>query len=284
MSRGAGGVTAPAPASPPPAAHVRGLQPRVTKNPDCHPPALLRGQPGEVSPKKQGAFVRILASTPRGGELLEQGPAVGWVLEQSFFVSPLRPPPRGRPSPLYPRFYTLVLLLSALPSSPSFFPPPPTPSQVVHGNPQLLHGLRRDPVHGGRLLVPHEAQEGEPGAVPAPCLQRDRGYGRRALFGHLVFTFGDPGSSLGCAKNAAGSWPRRRGCRWPPPSDPHPFASAAPSVYTVSPEGKTPPEGRRKVEVIDLTLDSSSDEEEPPAKKQRPASGGALPAAPGPKG
>lgn len=96
--------------------------------------------------------------------------------------------------------------------------------------------------------------------------------------------FGDPGSSLGCAKNAAGSRPRRRGCRWPPPSDPHPFASAAPSVYTVSPEGKTPPEGRRKVEVIDLTLDSSSDEEEPPAKKQRPASGGALPAAPGPKG
>ncbi|KAI6073008.1 E3 SUMO-protein ligase PIAS3 isoform X1 [Aix galericulata] len=58
----------------------------------------------------------------------------------------------------------------------------------------------------------------------------------------------------------------------------------AASVYTVSPEGKNPPEGRRKVEVIDLTLDSSSDEEEPPAKKQRPASGGALPAAPGPKG
>ncbi|XP_040394802.1 E3 SUMO-protein ligase PIAS3 isoform X1 [Cygnus olor] len=58
----------------------------------------------------------------------------------------------------------------------------------------------------------------------------------------------------------------------------------AASVYTVSPEGKNPVEGRRKVEVIDLTLDSSSDEEEPPTKKQRPASGGALPAAPGPKG
>lgn len=67
-------------------------------------------------------------------------------------------------------------------------------------------------------------------------------------------------------------------------SEPQPFASAAASVYTVSPEGKNPAEGRRKVEVIDLTLDSSSDEEEPPAKKQRPASGGALPAAPGPKG
>ncbi|NWX13879.1 PIAS3 ligase, partial [Aegotheles bennettii] len=49
------------------------------------------------------------------------------------------------------------------------------------------------------------------------------------------------------------------------------------SLYTVSSEGKNSPEGRKKVEVIDLTLDSSSDEEEPPAKKQCPLSSTALP-------
>ncbi|NXL68227.1 PIAS3 ligase, partial [Chordeiles acutipennis] len=43
------------------------------------------------------------------------------------------------------------------------------------------------------------------------------------------------------------------------------FAS---SLYTISPESQNSLEGKKKVEVIDLTLDSSSDEEEPPAKKQ----------------
>uniref|UniRef100_A0A8B9ZB24 Protein inhibitor of activated STAT 3 n=1 Tax=Buteo japonicus TaxID=224669 RepID=A0A8B9ZB24_9AVES len=56
------------------------------------------------------------------------------------------------------------------------------------------------------------------------------------------------------------------------------------SLYTVSSEGKNSSEGKKKVEVIDLTLDSSSDEEEPPAKKQCPVSSVALPTAAGPKG
>ncbi|NXF54821.1 PIAS3 ligase, partial [Oceanites oceanicus] len=42
-------------------------------------------------------------------------------------------------------------------------------------------------------------------------------------------------------------------------------------------DGKNSSEGKKKVEVIDLTLDSSSDEEEPPAKKQCPVSSVALP-------
>ncbi|XP_025941546.1 E3 SUMO-protein ligase PIAS3 isoform X1 [Apteryx rowi] len=58
----------------------------------------------------------------------------------------------------------------------------------------------------------------------------------------------------------------------------------ASSLYTVSSEGKSSSEGKKKVEVIDLTLDSSSDEEEPPAKKQCPISSMALPTAAGPKG
>ncbi|XP_069734707.1 E3 SUMO-protein ligase PIAS3 isoform X2 [Phaenicophaeus curvirostris] len=58
----------------------------------------------------------------------------------------------------------------------------------------------------------------------------------------------------------------------------------ATSLYTVSSEAKNSSEGKKKVEVIDLTLDSSSDEEEPPAKKQCPVSGTALAAAAGPKG
>uniref|UniRef100_A0A8C0FFC4 Protein inhibitor of activated STAT 3 n=1 Tax=Bubo bubo TaxID=30461 RepID=A0A8C0FFC4_BUBBB len=58
----------------------------------------------------------------------------------------------------------------------------------------------------------------------------------------------------------------------------------ASSLYTVSSEGKNSSEGKKKVEVIDLTLDSSSDEEEPPAKKQCPVSSAALPTAAGPKG
>ncbi|KAF1456123.1 E3 SUMO-protein ligase PIAS3, partial [Spheniscus mendiculus] len=56
------------------------------------------------------------------------------------------------------------------------------------------------------------------------------------------------------------------------------------SLYAASSEGKNSSEGKKKVEVIDLTLDSSSDEEEPPAKKQCPVSGAALPTAAGPKG
>lgn len=62
------------------------------------------------------------------------------------------------------------------------------------------------------------------------------------------------------------------------------FSPAAASLYTVSSEGKNSSEGKKKVEVIDLTLDSSSDEEEPPAKKQCPVSSAALPTAAGPKG
>ncbi|NXI97498.1 PIAS3 ligase, partial [Psophia crepitans] len=61
------------------------------------------------------------------------------------------------------------------------------------------------------------------------------------------------------------------------------FSSAASALYTVSSEGKSSSEGKKKVEVIDLTLDSSSDEEEPPAKKQCPVSSVAPPTA-GPKG
>ncbi|NXJ71863.1 PIAS3 ligase, partial [Rostratula benghalensis] len=55
------------------------------------------------------------------------------------------------------------------------------------------------------------------------------------------------------------------------------FPPAASSLYMVSSEVKNSSEGKKKVEVIDLTLDSSSDEEEPPAKKQCPGSSTALP-------
>ncbi|KAM6395322.1 LOW QUALITY PROTEIN: E3 SUMO-protein ligase PIAS3 [Rhynochetos jubatus] len=58
----------------------------------------------------------------------------------------------------------------------------------------------------------------------------------------------------------------------------------AASLYPLRSEGKSAPEGKSQVEVIDLTLESSSDEEEPPAKKHCPASGTALPGAAGPKG
>ncbi|KAJ6650320.1 hypothetical protein lerEdw1_013397 [Lerista edwardsae] len=56
------------------------------------------------------------------------------------------------------------------------------------------------------------------------------------------------------------------------------------SLYTVSPDGKQLAESKKKVEVIDLTLDSSSDEEESPAKKQCPVTMAAIPSAAGPKG
>uniref|UniRef100_A0A8D0G4Y5 Protein inhibitor of activated STAT 3 n=1 Tax=Sphenodon punctatus TaxID=8508 RepID=A0A8D0G4Y5_SPHPU len=45
-----------------------------------------------------------------------------------------------------------------------------------------------------------------------------------------------------------------------------------------------PSQSKRKVEVIDLTLDSSSDEEEPPAKKQCPVTTVAVQSSAGPKG
>ncbi|XP_060613831.2 E3 SUMO-protein ligase PIAS3 [Anolis sagrei] len=58
------------------------------------------------------------------------------------------------------------------------------------------------------------------------------------------------------------------------------------SLYAVGSEGKALGESKKKVEVIDLTLDSSSDddEEEPPAKKQGPLTTAAVPSAPGTKG
>ncbi|XP_055552657.1 E3 SUMO-protein ligase PIAS3 isoform X5 [Falco biarmicus] len=58
----------------------------------------------------------------------------------------------------------------------------------------------------------------------------------------------------------------------------------AASLYTVSSEGRSSSEGKKPVEVIDLTLDSSSDEEEPPAKKPCPLPSVALPPAARPKG
>ncbi|XP_065509616.1 E3 SUMO-protein ligase PIAS3 isoform X3 [Caloenas nicobarica] len=60
-------------------------------------------------------------------------------------------------------------------------------------------------------------------------------------------------------------------------------AFEAASLCPVGCAGRNPPEGRGRVEVIDLTLDSS-DEEEPPAKRPCPMASTALPAAPGPKG
>lgn len=58
----------------------------------------------------------------------------------------------------------------------------------------------------------------------------------------------------------------------------------AASLYTVGSDGKQLAEGKKKVEVIDLTLDSSSDEEEPPAKKPFPLTTAAIPSAAGTKG
>ncbi|XP_075463975.1 E3 SUMO-protein ligase PIAS3 isoform X3 [Ascaphus truei] len=54
------------------------------------------------------------------------------------------------------------------------------------------------------------------------------------------------------------------------------------AIYSM--ELKHGSETKKKVEVIDLTLDSSSDEEEPPAKKQCPVSSAAIPSSTGPKG
>lgn len=62
------------------------------------------------------------------------------------------------------------------------------------------------------------------------------------------------------------------------------FLLAANSLYVVGPDGKQLAESKKKVEVIDLTLDSSSDDEEPPTKKQCPVTTAAIPSAPGPKG
>ncbi|NWY08122.1 PIAS3 ligase, partial [Nothoprocta ornata] len=51
----------------------------------------------------------------------------------------------------------------------------------------------------------------------------------------------------------------------------------ASALYSASCEGKSSSEGSSKVEVIDLTLDSSSDEEEPPAQQRCPMANAALP-------
>ncbi|XP_015266290.1 PREDICTED: E3 SUMO-protein ligase PIAS3 [Gekko japonicus] len=56
------------------------------------------------------------------------------------------------------------------------------------------------------------------------------------------------------------------------------------SLYMVGPDGKQLAESKKKVEVIDLTLDSSSEDEEPPVKKQCPVTTAAIPSAAGPKG
>ncbi|NP_001116890.1 E3 SUMO-protein ligase PIAS3 [Xenopus tropicalis] len=58
----------------------------------------------------------------------------------------------------------------------------------------------------------------------------------------------------------------------------------ASGIYSMTPELKHSAEAKKKVEVIDLTLDSSSDEEEPPSKKQCPVTSAAIPSATGPKG
>uniref|UniRef100_A0A8C5PRM9 Protein inhibitor of activated STAT 3 n=1 Tax=Leptobrachium leishanense TaxID=445787 RepID=A0A8C5PRM9_9ANUR len=55
-------------------------------------------------------------------------------------------------------------------------------------------------------------------------------------------------------------------------------------VYSVTTEITQHPEPKRKVEIIDLTLDSSSDEEEPPSKKQCPMTSVLIPSAVGSKG
>ncbi|KAM8921689.1 LOW QUALITY PROTEIN: E3 SUMO-protein ligase PIAS3 [Pelodytes ibericus] len=58
----------------------------------------------------------------------------------------------------------------------------------------------------------------------------------------------------------------------------------ASAVYSISSEVKRHTETKKKVEVIDLTLDSSEDEEEPPSKKQCPVTSVLIPSASGPKG
>ncbi|OCT66622.1 hypothetical protein XELAEV_18042876mg [Xenopus laevis] len=58
----------------------------------------------------------------------------------------------------------------------------------------------------------------------------------------------------------------------------------ASSIYSMTPELKHKPETKKKVEVIDLTLDSSSDDDEPPSKKQCPVTSAAIPSAAGLKG
>ncbi|XP_053331050.1 E3 SUMO-protein ligase PIAS3 [Spea bombifrons] len=54
--------------------------------------------------------------------------------------------------------------------------------------------------------------------------------------------------------------------------------------YSMGLDIKLPTETKKKVEVIDLTLDSSSDEEEPPSKKQCPVTSVLIPSPDGPKG
>ncbi|XP_053560473.1 E3 SUMO-protein ligase PIAS3 isoform X2 [Bombina bombina] len=56
------------------------------------------------------------------------------------------------------------------------------------------------------------------------------------------------------------------------------------TIYNMSSDMKHVTEIKKKVEVIDLTLDSSSDEEEPPAKKQCPVTSTIIPSCVGHKG
>nr|XP_020665900.1 E3 SUMO-protein ligase PIAS3 isoform X2 [Pogona vitticeps] len=83
-----------------------------------------------------------------------------------------------------------------------------------------------------------------------------------------------------------GSWcpmkPKREN---PEVCQPSAYNGLEASLYTVGADGKPGgAEGKKKVEVIDLTIDSSSEDEEPPAKKQCPVTTAAIPSAAGPKG
>lgn len=56
------------------------------------------------------------------------------------------------------------------------------------------------------------------------------------------------------------------------------------SLYNLSSDFKHNAESKKKVEIIDLTLDSSSDEEEPPAKRTCPVTSTIIPSSMGSKG
>ncbi|XP_030044280.1 E3 SUMO-protein ligase PIAS3 isoform X2 [Microcaecilia unicolor] len=58
----------------------------------------------------------------------------------------------------------------------------------------------------------------------------------------------------------------------------------ASNLYTLNSDTKQTPDGKKRVEVIDLTLESSSDEEQPPSKKQCLVTTTAISTTTGPKG
>ncbi|XP_044528500.1 E3 SUMO-protein ligase PIAS3 isoform X1 [Gracilinanus agilis] len=81
-----------------------------------------------------------------------------------------------------------------------------------------------------------------------------------------------------------GSWCPMRPKKETPEVCPTPGYGLDGPPFGPGPEGK-PPESKKKIEVIDLTLDSSSDEEDlPPAKKHCPVTSASIPAPPGSKG